>query len=75
MKPAADDAVPEGRPITARRANVVDLERRLGEILGMRVQITLGRKKGSGKLQVAFDSLDEFDRLTDLLGLTSKDKA
>ncbi|MCH2143844.1 MAG: ParB/RepB/Spo0J family partition protein [Phycisphaerales bacterium] len=57
------------RPITSKQANVVDLERRLGEILGMRVNITLGRKKGCGKLQVEFNSLEQFDTLTDLLGL------
>lgn len=56
-------------PITTRQANVIDLERRLGEILGMRVNITLGRTKGSGKLQVEFTSLEQFDKLTDLLGL------
>ena len=56
-------------PITQKQANVVDLERRLGEVLGMRVNITLGRKKGSGKLQVEFNSLEQFDTLTDRLGL------
>lgn len=61
------------RPITARQANVIDLERRLGEILGMRVNITLGRAKGRGKLQVEFTSLEQFDKLTDLLGLGPDD--
>ena len=55
--------------ITTKQANVVDLERRLGEILGMCVNISLVRKKGSGKLQVEFNSLEQFDTLTDLLGL------
>jgi ParB family chromosome partitioning protein len=62
-------------PITTKQANVVDLERRLGEILGMRVNISLGRKKGSGKLQVEFNSLEQFDTLTDLLGLGSGEPA
>lgn len=74
MSPSTERNEPgEKSPITPRRANVVDLERRLAEQLGMRVHITLGRKKGSGKLQVAFDSLDQFDRLTELLGLQSTD--
>jgi len=74
MSPSTERNEPgEKSPITPRRANVVDLERRLEEQLGMRVHITLGRKKGSGKLQVAFDSLDQFDRLTELLGLQSTD--
>lgn len=72
LQPSAGNATaPQDGPITARRANVVDLERRLGDVLGMRVQITLGRKKGSGKIQIAFDSLDQFDQLTGRLGLDS----
>ena len=60
---------PSKSPITNKQANVVDLERRLGELLGMRVAISLGRKKGSGKLQIEFTSLEEFDSLTERLGL------
>ena len=56
-------------PITTRQANVVDLERRLTEALGLRVQITLGRKKGTGKIQIGFETLEEFDHLTERLGL------
>ena len=56
-------------PITSRQANVVDLERRLTEALGMRVQITLGRKKGTGKIQIGFETLEEFDQVTERLGL------
>jgi len=71
--PSERQAVRGAGPITTKQANVVDLERRLGEILGMRVHITLGRKKGSGKLQVEFNSLEQFDTLTDRLGLGSPD--
>jgi ParB family chromosome partitioning protein len=71
--PSEKQAVRGAGPITTKQANVVDLERRLGEILGMRVHITLGRKKGSGKLQVEFNSLEQFDTLTDRLGLGSPD--
>ena len=71
--PSEKQAVRGAGPISTKQANVVDLERRLGEILGMRVHITLGRKKGSGKLQVEFNSLEQFDTLTDRLGLGSPD--
>ena len=62
----------EKSPITTRQANVVDLERRLTESLGLRVQIALGRKKGTGKIQIGFETLEEFDHLTDRLGLQEK---
>ena len=62
----------EQSPITTRQANVVDLERRLSESLGLRVQIALGRKKGTGKIQIGFETLEEFDHLTDRLGLQEK---
>ena len=59
----------EKSPITTRQANVVDLERRLTESLGLRVQISLGRKKGTGTIRIGFETLEEFDHLTERLGL------
>ena len=69
-----DDALSKGKgsdpsPITTRQANVADLEKRLTNTLGLRVQIILGRKKGTGKVQLSFETLEEFDHLTDKLGL------
>ena len=49
--------------------HVEDLERRLTEALGLRVRIALGRKKGTGAIQVRFETLEEFDHLTERLGL------
>ena len=72
-RPVDKKAGAEQSPITTKQANVVDLERRLGEILGMRVNISLGRKKGSGKLQIEFNSLEQFDTLTERLGLAPTD--
>ena len=48
---------------------MADLEKRLTDTLGLRVQIVLGRKKGTGKVQLSFETLEEFDHLTDRLGL------
>jgi len=56
-------------PITSKQANVEDLERRLTEALGLRVHIALGRKKGTGSIQIRFETLEEFDHLTERLGL------
>ena len=55
-------------PITARDANVADLERQLSEHLGTRVVLQLGRKKGSGRLVVNFYNLDQFDGIMQKLG-------
>lgn len=48
--------------------HVADLERRLGDHLGTRVTIQLGRKKGTGRLSVDFYTLDQFDGLLARLG-------
>jgi ParB family chromosome partitioning protein len=57
---------------TARDANVADLERQLGEHLGTRVHLQLGRKKGSGRLIVDFYNLDQFDGLMQKIGFGGK---
>ncbi|MDH5676344.1 MAG: ParB/RepB/Spo0J family partition protein [Myxococcales bacterium] len=48
-----------------KSANVRDLEDRLSRSLGARV--TVADRRGKGKLQIAFSSYDELDRLLDLL--------
>ena len=68
-KSLATSKAGDSSPITTRQANVADLEKRLTETLGMRVQIVLGRKKGTGKVQFSFETLEEFDSLTERLGL------
>lgn len=50
-------------------ANLRDLERRLAGALGTKVAIRAGRRKGSGRIVVHYRNLDEFDRLTALLGM------
>lgn len=54
--------------VTARDANVADLERQLSEHLGTRVTLHLGRKKGSGRLTIDFYSLDQFDGIMSKVG-------
>jgi hypothetical protein len=66
------EAQAAGRPQSApARLHRKDLERRLSDNLGTRVRIDAGRKKGSGRLTIAFYSLDQFDGLMDRLGFRS----
>lgn len=55
-------------PDPTRATHLVDLERRLGDHLGTRVRIRPGRKSGSGSLELAYYSLEEFDGLMRRLG-------
>ncbi len=59
-----------GAPIdvSARDANVADLEQRLGSHLGTKVKIQLGRKKGSGRLILEFYNLEQFDGVMQRIG-------
>lgn len=52
----------------SRSPHVADLEKRLGVHLGTRVGISLGRKKGQGKMTINFFSLEQFDGLLEKLG-------
>lgn len=60
------------KDLTARDANVADLERQLAEHLGTRVSLQLGRKKGSGRLTIDFYNLDQFDGLMQKMGFGGK---
>lgn len=64
----------ESLEVTARDANVADLERQISEHLGTRVTLHLGRKKGSGRLTLDFYSLDQFDGLMARIGFGNRGK-
>ncbi|MFM9180130.1 MAG: ParB/RepB/Spo0J family partition protein [Phycisphaerales bacterium] len=49
-------------------AHVADLQRRLEEHLGTRVELRVGRRKGAGELRIHFHSLDAFDGLMQRIG-------
>lgn len=54
-------------------AHLADLEKRLGEHLGTRVQVVRGKKKGSGKVVIEFYDLDQFEGLMSRLGYKDSD--
>ncbi len=53
---------------SAGPANRHDLEKRLGDHLGTKVRIHPGKRKGTGRLDIEFFSLDQFDGLMSRLG-------
>ena len=50
--------------------HILDLEKRLQEILGTKVTISKRKRGHRGRIIIDFYSLDEFDRLTEKIGLT-----
>lgn len=62
-----------GGQVQTRSAHVADLEKRLGAHLGTRVAISLGRKKGQGKMTINFFSLEQFDGLLERVGFDPHD--
>jgi ParB family chromosome partitioning protein len=61
---------PTPRSPTARRAHLADLEKRLSDHLGTRVQIRPGKKTGSGTMAVEFYNPAQFEGLMERLGFT-----
>lgn len=49
--------------------HMLRLEESLSKSLGLRVQLSSGRAKNSGKLVIHYRSIDEFDRLAERLGV------
>jgi ParB family chromosome partitioning protein len=65
---------PESKPKTRTKpAHIVDLEDKLRRHLGTRVVIETKRNGQRGRIAIDFDSLDEFDRITEALGLACGD--
>jgi ParB family chromosome partitioning protein len=63
---------PNGR---AKAAHIVDLQEKLCRHLGTRVAIETKRHGQTGRIIIDFGSLDEFDRITEAIGLTCRDGA
>ncbi len=54
-------------------AHITDLEDKLCRHLGTRVSIETKKNGQRGRISIEFDSLDEFDRITEALGLACSD--
>jgi hypothetical protein len=52
---------------------VTDLEGQLTQTVGTRVQISPGRARDTGRIVIDYYSLDDFERIASLLGLTQDD--
>jgi len=61
------------KTLPARPAYIRDMEDRLTQAVGTRVTIHPGRAKHTGRIVLNYYSLDDFDRLSALLGLKEQD--
>lgn len=52
-----------------KAAHIVDLEKQLQEILGTKVKIESSRRAHKGRIIIEYYSLDDFERLTETMGL------
>ena len=59
--------------VKQKSPHILDLEQRLRENLGTKVRIDATKKGQRGKIVIDFYSLDEFDRLTEILGISQPD--
>lgn len=59
--------------VRTKPAHIVDLEDKLCRHLGTHVVIETKRNGQRGRIAIEFDSLDEFDRITEALGLACSD--
>jgi ParB family chromosome partitioning protein len=67
-----DDPAPKAKG-RSRPAHIADLEDKLCRHLGTRVAIETRRNGQRVRIAIDFDSLDEFDRITEAMGLTCGD--
>lgn len=63
---------PTRRTASPKAPYLMNLENRLSETVGTRVTILPGRNKHTGRIVVQYYSLDDFDRISIALGLSSE---
>ena len=56
-----------------KQAHIIDLERRLQSILGTKVSIKANKRSPRGRIIIDYYSLDEFERLTERMGLNQNE--
>jgi ParB family chromosome partitioning protein len=63
-----DQVAVDQSPGGGKTPHIADLEKRLAQHLGTKVAISLGRKKGRGRLSLEFFSIEQFDGLLEKIG-------
>jgi len=64
------DSESKPQKTAARKSpHIIDLERKLSKELGTKVTVKTRRNNERGKITIEFHSLDEFDRITEKLGI------
>jgi ParB family chromosome partitioning protein len=58
-----------------KEAHIVDLEQRLQSLLGTKVNIMPNKRGHRGRIIIDYYSIDEFDRLTERMGLAAEEMA
>ncbi len=61
------------RPLPVKPAHIIDLENRLTSQLGTKVTIETRKNGNRGKVIIDFYSLDDFERITETIGLSEKE--
>ena len=69
---AEQSAACEPRPVSPVRKHLAELEERFSKAVGLPVRLQPGRKKNSGRIVIRYNSLEEFDRIAEMLGADSK---
>ena len=59
--------------INEKETHIIDLERRLQILLGTKVNIKANKRSHRGRIIIDYHSIDEFDRLTEQIGLATEE--
>jgi ParB family chromosome partitioning protein len=71
-KHLSDNSEP-GPHIKEKQAHIVDLEKRLQSLLGTKVNIKPNKRGHRGRIIIDYYSIDEFERLTERMGLSTEE--
>ncbi len=64
---------PEKKP-AEKAPNILDLEKRLRDVLGTKVRIDASRRGHRGRIMIEYYTLDDFERITERLGLVKAEE-
>jgi len=68
----ANELSPEAPARRLTAPHIADMQRRFEEALKTKVRIEEGKRKGSGRLIIDFYSLDDFDRIAEVMGVDTE---